>query len=87
MFWDFEGEIIVSKLQNVQMLVFEISLLGHVIWKDGISFDIPKVEAMIYWARPTNVTELMATVADRPYFHHGKANVISNAWVVSPPVT
>ena len=32
--------------------------LGHVISKDGISVDPQKIEAVVNWPRPSNVTEV-----------------------------
>ena len=32
--------------------------LGHVIYKDGITVDPNKIEAVVNWDRPTNVSEV-----------------------------
>ena len=32
--------------------------LGHVISKDGIIVDLNKIEAVVNWDRPTNVSEV-----------------------------
>ncbi|XP_028091184.1 uncharacterized protein LOC114291319 [Camellia sinensis] len=36
----------------------EIVFLGHVINKDGVSVDLEKIEAIVNWPTPTNVTEV-----------------------------
>ena len=34
----------------------KVHFLGHVISKEGVLVDLAKVEAMVNWPRPTNIT-------------------------------
>ena len=35
-----------------------VAFLGHVISKDGVSVDPKKMEAVVEWSRPSNVSEV-----------------------------
>ena len=39
-----------------------MSFLGHVVSKDGVMVDPSKIEAVKNWVRPTNVTEVRASL-------------------------
>ncbi|GKU88786.1 hypothetical protein SLEP1_g3007 [Rubroshorea leprosula] len=45
-----------------------ISLLGHIVSKDGISVDPSKVEAVVNWERPSNVTEVRSFLGLAGYY-------------------
>ena len=47
-----------AKLKKCECWLESVAFLGHVISKDGISIDSNKVEAVIEWNRPNNVTEI-----------------------------
>ena len=42
--------------------------LGHVIYKDGIAVDPNKIEAVINWDRPTNVSEVRSFMGLAGYY-------------------
>ena len=42
--------------------------LGHVISRDGISVDPQKLEAVVNWPRPTNVTEVRSFLGLAGYY-------------------
>jgi len=42
--------------------------LGHVVSKEGIKVDPVKVKAIIYWARPTNVTKIRSFLGLAGYY-------------------
>lgn len=46
----------------------EITYLGHVISGEGISADPAKVEAMVCWPQPTNITELRCFLGLTEYY-------------------
>jgi hypothetical protein len=46
------------KLNKCEFWLREVPFLGHVISADGILIDSWKVEAVLKWERPTNVTEI-----------------------------
>jgi hypothetical protein len=45
-----------AKLDKCEFWLEEVQFLGHVINKDGVAVDPSKVEAVLKWERPTNVT-------------------------------
>ena len=47
-----------AKFKKCEFWLDQVVFLGHVISKAGISVDPSKVEAMVDWARPTNVSEI-----------------------------
>jgi hypothetical protein len=46
----------------------EVTFLGHVISKEGISVDFSKVEAVVNWARPTSVHEIRSFLGLAGYY-------------------
>jgi hypothetical protein len=46
-----------AKLKKCEFWLDSVTFLGHVISKDGISVDPKKVEAVVEWNRPNNVTK------------------------------
>ncbi|KAL0446053.1 UNVERIFIED_CONTAM: putative mitochondrial protein [Sesamum latifolium] len=49
-----------TKFSKCEFWLKSIAFLGHVITKEGISVDPRKVEAIVDWPKPTNVTEIMS---------------------------
>jgi len=47
-----------AKLSKCEFWLKEVTFLGHVISVDGILVDSRKVEVVLKWERPTNVTEI-----------------------------
>jgi len=47
-----------AKLSKCEFWLNEVVFLGHVISEKGISVDLKKIEAILKWERPTNVTEI-----------------------------
>jgi hypothetical protein len=47
-----------AKLSKCEFWLKRVTFLGHVISADGILVDPQKVEAVLKWERPTNVTEI-----------------------------
>ena len=45
-----------------------VAFLGHVISKNGISVDPKKVEAVVEWNRPNNVTEIRSFLGLAGYY-------------------
>jgi len=39
-------------------LARKISVFGHIVTKEGISMDPAKVEAIVSWPRPINISEV-----------------------------
>jgi len=47
-----------AKLKKCEFWVTEVTFLGHVVTKEGIKVDTQKINAVVEWPRPTNVTEV-----------------------------
>jgi len=47
-----------AKLSKCEFWLKEVIFLGHIILAEGISVDPRKVEAVLKWERPTNITEI-----------------------------
>jgi len=45
-----------AKLSKCEFWLKEMIFLGHIISAEGISVDPRKVEAVLKWERPTNIT-------------------------------
>ncbi|XP_028098903.1 uncharacterized protein LOC114298515 [Camellia sinensis] len=59
------------KLKKCEFWLHEVGFLGHVIMKEGVSVDPHKIEAIVNWPTPTNVTEI--------HYHPSKANTVADA--------
>ena len=46
----------------------EILFLGHIILKEGISVDLEKIEAVVFWKAPKNVTEIKSFLGLTGYY-------------------
>ena len=47
-----------AKLKKCEFWLNQVVFLGHVISMDGITVNPNKVEAVVNWDRPTNVSEV-----------------------------
>jgi hypothetical protein len=47
-----------AKLEKCEFWLDKVQFLGHLVNKDGVAIDPSKVEAVLKWERPTNVTEI-----------------------------
>jgi len=57
-----------AKFSKCDFWLDHIEFLGHVISKDGILVDPKKVEAVVKWNRPTNVTEVRSFLGLAGYY-------------------
>jgi hypothetical protein len=57
-----------AKLKKCEFWLDSVAFLGHVISKDGISVDPKKVEAVVEWNRPNNVTEICSFLGLTGYY-------------------
>jgi len=52
----------------MRVLVRKVQFLGYIVTKDGISMDPVKVEAIVNWPRPTNVSEVRSFLGMGDYY-------------------
>jgi len=57
-----------AKLSKCEFWLNEVVFLGHVISENGISVDPKKIEAVLRWERPTNVTEIRSFLGLAGYY-------------------
>jgi hypothetical protein len=57
-----------GKLSKCEFLLDKVTFLGHVSSREGISIDPNKVEAVVKWERPTNVTEVRSFLGLADYY-------------------
>ena len=57
-----------AKLKKCEFWLESVAFLRHVVSKDGISIDPKKVEAVVEWNRPNNVTEIHSLLGLDGYY-------------------
>jgi hypothetical protein len=57
-----------AKLSKCEFWLNEVVFLGHVISEKGISVDPKKIEVVLKWERPTNVTEIHSFLGLAGYY-------------------
>ncbi|GMP43953.1 hypothetical protein CsSME_00013113 [Camellia sinensis var. sinensis] len=57
-----------AKLSKCEFWLSSISFLGHVINEEGISVDPSKIEAIVNWPTPTNVSEVRCFLGLASYY-------------------
>ena len=56
------------KFSRCEFWLNSVSFLGHVISEAGISVDPKKIEVVVDWPRPTNVSELRSFIGLAGYY-------------------
>ena len=57
-----------TKLSKCEFGMNEILYLGHVIGKDGVKVHMEKIQAILDWIRPNNITELRVFLGICSYY-------------------
>jgi len=57
-----------AKLKKCEFWLEEVSLLGHVVSKNGLVVDPAKVQAVVEWERPTSVREIHSFLGLAGYY-------------------
>ena len=57
-----------AKFSKCEFWLDSVSFLGHVVSKDGVMVDPPKIEAVKSWVKPTNVSEVRSYVGLASYY-------------------
>ena len=61
-------ERLYEKLSKCEFWLREVSFLGHIVSKEGIQVDPKKVEVIIEWKPPRNVTEVCSLLGLVGYY-------------------
>ena len=61
-------EMLYAKLSKCEFWLREVSFLGHIVSKEGIQVDRKKVEVIIEWKPPRNVTEVCSFLGLAGYY-------------------
>ena len=62
------NEQLYVKLSKCEFWLREVSILGHIISKEGIRVDPKKIEVIIEWKPPRNVTEVLSFLGLAGYY-------------------
>ena len=57
-----------AKLSKCDFWLKEVSFLGHIVYAEGIRVDPAKVEAVVNWKSPQNVTEVRSFLGLAGYY-------------------
>ena len=57
-----------AKLKKCEFWLDQVVFLGHVISRDGITVDPSKIEAIVNWAVPTNISEVRSFLGLTGYY-------------------
>ncbi|KAJ8771896.1 hypothetical protein K2173_027073 [Erythroxylum novogranatense] len=72
-----------AKLSKCDFWLQEISFLGHVVASEGIRVDPSKIEAIVNWKPPRNVTEVRSFMGLAGYYHQ----FVKGFSVIASPLT
>ena len=57
-----------AKLSKCEFWLDQVTFLGHIISKEGLSVDPSKIEAMMSWERPKNASEIQSFLGLAGYY-------------------
>ena len=62
------NEYLYAKLSKCEFWLREVSFLGHIISEEGIRVDPKKIEVIVEWKPPRNVTEVCSFLGLASYY-------------------
>ena len=57
-----------AKFSKCEFWLDKVAFLSHVVFKEGIFVDPKKIEAVVVWERPTNITEVKSFLGLAGYY-------------------
>ena len=76
-------EMLYAKLSKCEFLLNEVSFLGHIISKEGIRVDPKKIEVVVEWKPPRNVTKVRSFLGLAGYYKR----VVKGFSMIAAPMT
>lgn len=64
----FREKKLFAKLSKCEFWLNEVMFLGHVVSIEGIRIDLKKIEAILKWKQPKNVSEIYSFLALAGYY-------------------
>ena len=59
----------VAKVSTCEFGMTEILYIGHVIFLEGVKIDLEKINSILEWASPRNLTKLRGFIVLCNYYH------------------
>ena len=72
-----------AKLSKCEFLLKEVSFLGHIVVVEGIRVDPTKIEAVVNWKPPQNVTKVRSFLGLARYYRR----FVKGFSVIASPLT
>ena len=60
--------LLFAKLSKCDFLLKEVSFIGHIVFAKGIRVDLVKIEAIVSWKPPRNVTNVRSFLGLARYY-------------------
>ena len=76
-------EMLYAKLSKCEFLLNEVSFLGHIVSKEGIRVDPKKIEVVVEWKPPRNVTKVRSFLGLAGYYKR----VVKGFSMIAAPMT
>ncbi|XP_028092882.1 uncharacterized protein LOC114293061 [Camellia sinensis] len=71
-----------TKLSKCEFWLGSVAFMGHVINKDGITMDLEKIEAIVDWPRPTNVSEVRSFLGLAGYYRRFVKDFLETCYAI-----
>ena len=72
-----------AKLSKCDFLLKKVSFLGHIVLAEGIRVDPIKIEAVVNWKPPRNVTEMRSFLGLTGYYR----TFVKGFSIIASPLT